>query len=106
MLPVLLACSGVGAEAAIERSTLIGLISLLLTVMLTAAAIRAWLPLNTALQRVAAGVGLVTILAHPSVWLGVSGGDCGYALRYVGPGFTVLHGLAAVFLIARRRRAG
>lgn len=103
MFPLLFACSGPGAEAAIANSSLIGLASLVVTVLLTAAAIRAWLPLQTSLQRVAAVVGLLLIVAHPTTWLGVLSGDCGYALRYVGPGFTVLHGLAAAFLIAKRR---
>lgn len=101
---VVFACSGPGASEAMARASFVGLACLLVTVLLTAAAIRAWLPLTGSLRKVAALVGLLLIPAHPTLWLGVSSGDCGQMLLVLAPVVTLVHGLAAAFLIAKGKR--
>jgi hypothetical protein len=53
-------------------------------------------------RRVPAVIAVVLLLFHPTVWLGVTSGDCGGTLLVVGPVFAVLHGgIAGLLMLAK-----
>jgi hypothetical protein len=91
------ACSGPGASGAIARASRVGLVCLLISFSATIASMVRGRALKRKVLPIAA---VVLLLIHPTMWLGVSSGDCGAALMYAGPVMAALHlgvlGLLAV----------
>ena len=54
------------------------------------------------LAKAAAIVAVVLLALHPTVWLGVSSGDCGYTLRYAAPIVAAIHIGVLGFLLTRK----
>lgn len=99
-----LACSGPGAESAIQLSGLIALVSLGLTVLCFLAGL--FVP---AVRRLLGWRGVATLLVacvfHPAIWLSTLRGDCGFTLRIGALLFMpVLAGLVALLVRMERRR--
>jgi hypothetical protein len=74
------------------------LVSLVATVVATVRARR----LKTRLAKVAAAFAVLLLLAHPTIWLGVTSGDCGQGLLVVGPVTTLMHLGIMVLLLSTR----
>lgn len=91
------ACSGPGAESAIQLSGLISLASLGLTVLCFLATL-----LVPPARRLVGWPGVLALLLgclfHPAIWLSTLRGDCGYSARWMSLIFLpLLGGLLAVF---------
>jgi hypothetical protein len=94
---LVLACSGPGAGDAMATSGLIGLACLLVSFAATIFSVIRVRKLQ--LAKAAAVIAVVLLALHPTVWLGVSSGDCGYTLRMAGPIVAAIHlGLFGFFL--------
>jgi ABC-type spermidine/putrescine transport system permease subunit II len=96
-----LACSGEGAAEAITASSLIALgaviASLVCTVVLVTLARRR----GGKRRHQVFAVGLLALLIHPGIWMGVMSGDCGSAVRTIAPLYALLH-VGLVLLSGRR----
>jgi ABC-type spermidine/putrescine transport system permease subunit II len=97
-----LACSGEGAAEAIATSSLIALGavigSLVCAVVLVTLARRR----GGKRRYQFFAVGLLALLIHPGIWMGVMSGDCGYGVRMVAPIYALLH-VGLVLLSARQK---
>jgi hypothetical protein len=97
-----LACSGEGAGDVIRTSSLIGLAALLFSF---AATIGSVVRARRLKAKAPAIIAVVLLLIHPTVWLGVSSGDCGYTLRLAGPMVAALHAGVLGFLLIKKSEA-
>lgn len=107
-----LACSGEGAGRAIATSSLIGLACLAISIAATVfSVVRSRRLLTLVAKRegtvvrfhtTAAGAAVVLLILHPTFWLGVTSGDCGYTLRLAGPIVAALHLGIAGFVMTRK----
>ena len=97
-----LACSGPGASDAMASASLIGLACLAVSFAATITSVVRARKVQLRLVKTAAVVAVILLLVHPTVWLGVSSGDCGNALRMVGPVFAALHLGILGFVLLRR----
>ena len=61
--------------------------------------------LQTKVARSAAVVAVLLLLIHPTVWLGVSSGDCGQVLLIAGPVMASIHLMIAGFLMLKKSAA-
>lgn len=100
-----LACSGPGAQSAIQLSGLIALVSLGLTVLCFLAGLVVP-PVRKLLGWRGVATLFVACVFHPVLWLSTLRGDCGYTLRIGALLFLpVLAGLVALLVRIERRRA-
>lgn len=93
-----LACSGPGAQGAMDRASLVGVACYLVSLVASVVAIIRARRLKTKLARVGAAFAVLLLLAHPTIWLGVTSGDCGNALLFLGPTTALVHAAVAAFL--------
>lgn len=100
---LIFACSGPGAADAMARASFVGLACLLISFAATIVAIVRARRVGGRLARGGAVVAVLLLLIHPTVWLGVSSGDCGGGLLVAGPVFVVLHCGIAGFLMLWKR---
>ena len=98
-----LACSGPGAQAAMDRASLVGAGCYLVSLVATLIAIIRARRLKTNLAKVGAAFAVLLLLAHPTIWLGVTSGDCGNSLLFVGPATALVHSAVAAFLLLKQR---
>ena len=96
---LVLACSGPGAGDAMAVSGLIGLAALLVSFGATIFSVIRVRKLQVA--KAAAVIAVVLLALHPTVWLGVRSGDCGYTLRMAGPIVAALHLGVLGFVLTR-----
>ncbi len=85
------ACSGEGASEAMARNSLVGLACLLISFAATLTAIWRTRKLGGALAKTLSVIAVLLLMAHPTIWLGVSSGDCGQGLLVTGPIVATLH---------------
>jgi hypothetical protein len=97
---LVLACSGPGAGDAMATSGLIGLAALIISFGATIFSVLRVRKLQVA--KAAAVIAVVMLALHPTVWLGVSSGDCGYTLRLAGPIVAALHLAVLGFLLTKK----
>ena len=97
---LILACSGPGAPDAMARASLVGVGCLLISFAATVFAI---VRARRLAVRAPALAAVLLLLFHPTVWLGVTSGDCGRMLLMVGPAVAVVHAGIAGFLMLRKR---
>ena len=97
------ACSGEGASAAMARASLVGLTCFVLSVTATIFSVTRARKLAMKMPKIAAAIAVLLVALHPTIWLGVTSGDCGQALLVAGPVFAVLHGgIAGSLMLAKR----
>lgn len=102
------ACSGPGAQDAIQLSGLVALGSLALTLLCFLAALLVP-PVRRLVGWRGVGALFVACIFHPGVWLSTLSGDCGYTARWASIAFLpILAGLVTLLYFRQRkvRRAG
>ena len=84
MPSIALACSGPGAGELIERATLVGFGTLVLSIIFT---ILIWQRHRPRVLRVAATLCVI----HPGIWISATSGDCGITRTYASVAMVMLH---------------
>jgi hypothetical protein len=97
-----LACSGPEAQAAMDRASLVGAGCYLLSLVATVVAIIRARRFKTKLAKFGAAFAVLLLFAHPTIWLGVTSGDCGNTLLFVGPATALVHAAIAAFLLLKK----
>ena len=97
-----LACSGPGAQAAMDRASLVGVSCYVVSLVATVIAIIRARRLKTKLAKGGAAFAVLLLLAHPTIWLGVTSGDCGNSLLFLGPATALVHAAVAAFLLLKK----
>lgn len=97
------ACSGPGAQDAIQVSGLIALGSMALTLLCFLAALLVP-PVRRKVGWRGVGALFVACIFHPGVWLSTLSGDCGYTARFASIAFLpILAGLVALLYFRQRK---
>lgn len=98
-----LACSGEGAAEAMAQNSLLGLACLLMSFAATIVAVVLARKRGGALAKGLAVFAVLLLMAHPTIWLGVTSGDCGQSLRVTGPVVVALQCAIVGLLMLRRK---